>query len=210
MPPGHKHYGEIRCQCGHHKWVKSKPRDSSESPFEVMIDSREQQPYTFEGLMTNVDQGSLPIRVRTRREGLPVGDYSIFGLPSGIIIERKSKEDLYSSISQRRENFEDRLRKMSSEFMAAAVVVECEWADMILNPPAFSQFNPKALARTLDSWMIRFRVHWLFMPDRSTAEAKTYRLLEMFHHLHERGETAIQEEHGRWAAVGYPGLNPAT
>src|SRR5690349_17684465 len=94
-------------------------------PFRIVIDSREQRPYTFLGLRTNKDEGDRPIIVETITHGLPVGDYTLDGHPGGIIIERKSKEDMFQSITDR-DNMKRRLGLMSSGFATAHWVVECE------------------------------------------------------------------------------------
>lgn len=158
-------------------------------PFTVIVDTREQKPYTFNGLRANADQGNRPIHVPFVREALGVGDYSIRGMDS-CVVERKSKEDLYSSVVKR-DNFIGRLERMSEQCSFAAIVVECEWADMLMNPPPRSKFSPKALARTVFAWSIRYPiVHWFFLPDRASAEAATFRILEQFHHAIHHGEHA--------------------
>jgi len=173
------------------------------SPFSVVADSREQQPYKFEGLLANADQKHAVIKVPVERRALEVGDYSIHGMTDLITIERKSKEDLYSSISQRRENFEQRLKKMCLEYTIAFVVVEAGWDDLLLNPPKHTQFNPKSLSRTIDAWMIRWpRVHWVMMPGRDMAEAKTYRLLERFYWAYREGKWFEAERYAEAVAGG--------
>lgn len=157
-------------------------------PFTVIIDSSEQLPFRFKGLISNVKDGSRPIVVPTRTEALSIGDYAISGL-SMIAVERKSKEDLYKSIGQRRDNFEQRLKRMCLECAFAAVVIESDWADILNNPPGFTRFAPKSLFRTVLAWMIRWpRVHWLAMPGRPVAEATTFRLLEKFWEAFQEGE----------------------
>src|SRR5690606_4510953 len=111
------------------------------------------------------------IDVPTMRTALPVGDYSIFGHP-GFLIERKSKADLYSSISQARENFKDRLRRMQDDYDFPVILVEAEWLELITDPPKFSKFSPRSLTRTIISWMTTCdRVKWLMAPSRAHAEA---------------------------------------
>jgi ERCC4-type nuclease len=153
-----------------------------ECPFAVLIDSREQLPYSFDNLYAGPVGRSRRIIVPTRRVALAVGDYSVFGWPR-IVIERKSKEDLWNSISQARENFVGRLEKMGDSFLCdwAAVMVEAEWGEILSQPPPFTEYRPKSLARTIQAWMIRFpAVHWIFMPGRDFAEAMTFRLLERY------------------------------
>lgn len=156
--------------------------DVVQCPFTVLVDSREHCPYDFLGLRSNKDQGDLPIVVPTMRVALATGDYSILGLPR-IAIERKTKDDLYGSVA-RRENFEQRLERMS-RLDFAAVMIEAEWSEILNRPPPFTKFQPKALARTIFAWMIRYRVHWVLMPDRRAAEIATFRLLERYHKDHQ-------------------------
>jgi len=151
------------------------------APFTVLVDTREQRPYTFEGLRANADQGHALIHVPTVRGTLHTGDYSIKGLGEVVVVERKSKEDLYASVG-RRENFEDRMRRLCLEHSVAAVVVEAQLDELLSDPPRHSSLHPKALNRTILSWMVRWpRVHWLLCPGRVVAEAMTFRFLERFH-----------------------------
>jgi ERCC4-type nuclease len=147
-------------------------------PFTIAIDTREQLPYTFTEIYSDADRGRALIEVPTIRTGLPHGDYTILGLPQ-MVVERKSKEDLYSSISQRRDNFERRLALMQEELRWACVIIEADWRDLLASPPAFSEFSPKSLNRTLIAWEQRFpRVHWRYAHSRVFAEQLTFRMLE--------------------------------
>lgn len=156
----------------------------NQSPFTVIVDTREQLEYTFTDVPADHDEGGpdSTLVVPTMKLALPVGDYSILGLPQ-IVIERKSKEDLYSSISttKARDNFKGRLQRMAAEYMFAMVLVESEWSDLLEHPPTFTQFSPKALFRTILSWQQRYpQVHWLLMPGRDLAEIACYRVLDRF------------------------------
>jgi DNA excision repair protein ERCC-4 len=151
-------------------------------PFTVVVDSREQSPYTFANIRSDADQKRLPMRVEVVRAGLATGDYTLFGFADRITLERKSISDLYGSIS-RRANFEARLARMD-EIGAngyAAVMVEAEFSQVRTNPPPFTKLLPKSVCRTILAWDQRFpAVHWWFMPGRDAAEAWTFRILERF------------------------------
>ena len=54
----------------------------------IIIDTREQKPYSFKGRPC-------------RRKALESGDYSLLGHTKDIIIERKSRHDLYSTLTVR-------------------------------------------------------------------------------------------------------------
>ena len=155
-------------------------------PFEIVVDTREQQPYQFDNLHANADKSHARIAVPVRRAALLVGDYSLWGYP-GVVVERKSKADLFGSVAKR-DNFESRLARMD-DLSFAAVVVEAEWREILTDPPRHSKLNPKALFRTILSWQQRFKgVHWLAMPGRDAGEAATFRILETFWRQRKREE----------------------
>ena len=178
-------------------------------PFTVGIDTREQRPYQFLGLRANTDKKHARLAIRTERVNLKTGfgDYTILELPK-IAIERKSKEDLYSSIGQRRENFEERLVRMGGGpgSWYAAVVIEAEISELVAEPPAHTKLNPKSLMRTILAWQMRYpTVAWWFLPNRSAAEAWTFRLLERFWNVYEdRVEDLRAVEDGGRVVIGDP------
>jgi ERCC4-type nuclease len=153
-------------------------------PFVVAVDSNEVQHgyhYTFRGLKTNADRGNRPIEVPLvfRHLGKGHGDYQVDGHP-GIAIERKTKGDLFGSISAR-ENFTERLVIMAASFRVSFVVVEAEISEIRACPPDFSSYPVKSVLRSIQAWKIRYpNVHWDFLPGREAAEAWTFRLLEKY------------------------------
>lgn len=155
-------------------------------PFTVLVDTREQKPWTFGGINGEGRYAGNVIEVPTQRCRLVDGDYSVgfFGLE--IAIERKSKEDLYSSVVKR-DNFEGRLARMDTkrrelgDYSYFAVVVEAELNDCLHNPPHYSRLNPKALNRTVMAWRQRYRVDWYFLPGREFSEKYVYRMFERFY-----------------------------
>jgi hypothetical protein len=154
-----------------------------DSPFTVLIDSREQHPYSFQGILSDFKDDRRPINVKTERRGLYVADYAIKEL-DGIAIERKSLDDLVGSLATvpKRENFEGRLIKIAETLSYGAIVVECNSSDLFI-PGSFkhSLLNPKTIYRTYLSWSQRYPiVHWFFCQDRDFAEQTTYRILEKF------------------------------
>lgn len=160
-------------------------------PFTVVIDSSEQRPYTFKGLTADADKKFAPLAIPTVRYSLAVGDYSIQGRESEILIERKSKEDLYGSMSttEKRENFIARLEVMNA-IPWGAVVVEAGWQELIESPPRHTKFAPKSLYRTILFWMQRYpKVHWFPAFSREFAEITTFRLLQCWHRDHETNAT---------------------
>lgn len=149
------------------------------SPFLIVIDDREKTPYSFSGLRADAAKKNRPLLISTTTGRLDSGDYSIAGYESLVAVERKSLEDLYSTLGGNRERFEAEHERLAClEF--AAVVIEASWDEIIAAPPLRSQLNPKTVHRTSISWAIRYGVHWIAMGSRRAAEIETYRILEMF------------------------------
>jgi ERCC4-type nuclease len=156
------------------------PRDC---PFTIIRDSLEQLPYLFQDVVGDFRGDYAPLRVKTVKKRMPVGDYGIVGFP-GIAIERKSKEDFFGSMAdnRKRENFIERLRKMQSTLEYGAVVVECYPKEIYEDPPGYCKLNPKTAFRSTISWSLQFPlIHWWFCFDRSWAEQTTFRILEKFY-----------------------------
>ncbi len=137
------------------------------SDFTIIVDSREQKPYSFTGYTCNV-----------KRSGLKTGDYSIEGYESVICVERKSKEDLYSSLGNSRKRFEAEFQRMS-EYEYRALVVEATLQDLMI-PPNYSAMTSNSVINSVISWGIRYGVQVYFAGSRILGECLTYRILEKF------------------------------
>ncbi len=139
----------------------------------VAIDTREQKPYRF---------------ARSEVKTLASGDYSIVGLEDRIAIERKTKEDAYSSLGQGRARFERELQRLS-RIDYAAMVIETSLPEF-LQAPAFSRMNPKAAASSIVAWSVKYRVCVFFAGDRPHGNALTRKLLEKYLRYHHGGADA--------------------
>lgn len=136
---------------------------NKKTPLPILTDSREQNPYEFEGAVT---------------AALKSGDYSLFGFEDQIAIERKSLADAYSSLGSNRERFRREMERLS-KMDYAAIVIESTMEEFLKAPP-YSQMNPRAAINTLLSWSIRFKVNIFFAGNRRLGRTLTYRLLEKF------------------------------
>jgi len=158
------------------------PADVQVCPFTVVIDNREGAPYPFTNLRSDASDGNRKIYVPRRFVHLETGDYSIEGCESKICVERKSLEDLFSTLGQGRERFEREHERMaeinSTPGGHACVVVEADWKTAMFCPPEHSRLSPKTVFRTWLAWRNRYGVEWLFMGDRRMAEITTFRILE--------------------------------
>lgn len=147
------------------------------SPFTVTVDTREQHPYDFAGLRADARQGGWLLTVTTQAATLASGDYSILGHEGCVAVERKSKADLFGTLSQGRERFVRELERLAC-MPFAVVVVEAEWSE-VLEGATFSRLKPKTVYRSVIAWQQRYpNVHWWFVPGRAFGMATTYRVLE--------------------------------
>ena len=129
----------------------------------VVIDSREQLPYEFEDSITRT---------------LQTGDYSLFGYEDQITVERKTKADAYGTIGRGRTRFLKELERLS-EIDYSAIVVEASLSNFV-EPPRFSQLNPKSAINSLLAWSIRYGVHVYFADNRVMGNLLTLRILERY------------------------------
>ena len=129
----------------------------------VVIDTREQLPYEFEDSI-----------IRT----LQTGDYSLFGYEDQITVERKTKADAYGTIGKGRTRFIKELERLR-EIDYSAIVVEASLSNFV-EPPRFSQLNPKSAINSLLAWSIRYGVHIYFADNRIMGNLLTVRILERY------------------------------
>lgn len=159
------------------------------TPFTILIDSREQLPYSFR----DVDKRNRI--VMTRYQHLKTGDYSLLGFESEIMIERKSLKDLYSTIGQEicskdSGRFERELQRLSSaEF--ACVMIEASEEEvehpLDFNAEWYSRMAPSSIIGKILSWHVQYpKVHWKFAGSRDRAEWVTFELLRKYYEQQER------------------------
>lgn len=84
----------------------------------IVIDSREQQPYTFRGYDIQIELGTLL-----------TGDYSLAGFTDRIAIERKELSDLIQCLSWERERFSREMQRAKG-YDFFAVIIEASWQAM--------------------------------------------------------------------------------
>lgn len=177
-------------------------------PFVVVIDSAEQQPYTFQNLRADADKKNrlLIVDIEWRclqRYPNSLGDYS-FTSPTicGIgrcHVERKSMEDAHGTIlgwDGRRERFERELENLS-RLDAALVVVECSLETLCRQAPTHKQTaqqNSKTLHRSIIAFQQDYSVRWLFCDTRRLAEQTTFRFFERYWHKQHEAEKQTAKE----------------
>ena len=150
-------------------------------PFKVVVDSREQLPYEFSGMIGPSDEALM---VPTVVKGLPSGDYSIEGFEDQVAVERKSLDDLYGSVTWGRDRFEREIERLNS-YQSAFVVIEATWQEIMApseyRPGWENRTEPRSVEGTIVAWSIRYsRVHWWACGDRRGAEQRTFSILRKF------------------------------
>lgn len=146
--------------------------------FAITIDTREQQPWLFRGLTTRTWEWMVPCS----KGGLAQGDYAITNYESELVIERKSLEDLYGTLTTGRDRFKRELERISDCCRMGAVVVEASW-EVISSPEHYrtdwrSQMRPQSVIGSIQSLAVRYpKVHWFCMPTRAEAEWTAFQLM---------------------------------
>jgi ERCC4-type nuclease len=153
-------------------------------PFTVLVDSREQAPYTFDAIPPRAANAGKRLIVKTEYRGLKAGDYSIDGCEDEIAVERKSLEDLYGTLGGGRDRFEREFERLA-KMQFAAVVIEADtreiWRPKEFRPNWHSKLNPRTVEGTIVSWSLDYpTIHWWPMGSRRAAELRTFAVLEMF------------------------------
>jgi hypothetical protein len=148
-------------------------------PFTIVIDTNEGTPFEFDSIQNGEGQ---TIRVPTVRRPLylsGLADYTIDGMETLVQIERKA-DDLYSSMSERREIFEGEIERLNSMCEFAAVVCEVPRSTIIMDNHRFGA-RSKSIMSTVSNWRVRFPgVHFIFADGRWDAEQECWRLLSGF------------------------------
>jgi ERCC4-type nuclease len=122
----------------------------------IVIDSREQEPYSFD-----------PRLAATVRRALQAGDYSVGGFEDQVAVERKTLDDFVSTLIHRRRRFREELRKLS-RYRAACVVVEAELLD-VLGKRYRGEARPEAVVGSTLSILLDYGVPVMFCGNRQAA-----------------------------------------
>lgn len=129
---------------------------SSGGPVTLIVDTREQEEYSFD-----------PRLVATVRRALPAGDYSIEGLEDRVAVERKTLDDFVSTVIHSRARFREELRKLAG-YRAACVVVEAGLID-VLQKRYRGGAHPNAVLGNALSLILDYRVPVFFCTTRQAS-----------------------------------------
>lgn len=127
----------------------------------IIQDTREQYPFSFDGLPVEIVAGTLP-----------TGDYSLAGFEDQITVERKAAGDLLSCLTSGRDRFRRELERLRG-YEAAAVVVETTF-DNLINGYHRNRIAPEAVEQSVVSMMCNYRLPFFFAVSRRQAEKFTF------------------------------------
>lgn len=137
----------------------------------VIVDSREQKPFTFTGAQiyenTTVEAGTLN-----------VGDYSVAGMENVVACERKSLPDLVQCLAGSRERFVRELER-SRALESFCVIVEAPW-EALAKGEYRSQLRPQAACQSVAAFMARLGVPFWFCGSRAAAEYCCWSFLRQY------------------------------
>jgi len=129
---------------------------SSQGLATIIIDTREQEPYSFD-----------PRQAAAVRRALPAGDYSVEGLEERVAVERKTLDDFVSTVIHSRARFRKELRKLAG-YPAACVVVEAGVLDVLVHRYR-GDAHPNAVLGNALSVILDYRVPVFFCGNRQAA-----------------------------------------
>ena len=149
-------------------------------PYTIVIDQQEGAPWLFQGLKTSTTHFEVETTVRHMK----TADYAIDGLEKIMVIERKSLEDLYGTLTHGNERFKREMHRMVRDHESSAIVVEADW-EAIKRPWEHStdwrsDATPQSIIGSVFSAMNYYpTVHWFFPPTRADAQWCCFQLLRM-------------------------------
>ena len=133
----------------------------------IVIDTREQAPYSFSGYDALVQRATLD-----------TGDYSIKGFETVVAVERKAPDDLMACLTRERERFTRELDRLRG-FHSAAIVVEMPF-DYLGGGMYRSSMKPESAVQSVISIIEKYRMPIFFATTRKMGEFFTYHFLRHF------------------------------
>lgn len=149
----------------------------------ITVDSREQNPYRFEG---------YPAEIRTG--ALNTGDYSLLGFESEVAIERKELGDLIGCLSHDRDRFTRELERLRG-YASAALLIEAPFS-AIAQGRYRSRMDAGAAVQSLLSIMEHYRMPLLFADNREAGERYVFDILRHFLRHAEQKYKALEMQTG--------------
>ncbi len=134
----------------------------------VVVDTREQEPYSFD-----------PERFEVVRHALPAGDYSLQGMERLVAVERKSLDDFVQTVIRSRERFRKELLALQT-CASACVVIEAGFQDVISGRYS-SGAHPNSVIGSALSIIVDYSIPVFFCSNRQAARLFVEEYLLKFH-----------------------------
>lgn len=135
----------------------------AQMPLTILVDTREQTPLLFQGH-------------RVRKATLKQGDYCLAGDRYGLVIERKSLEDLFGTVTKGIERFERELRRLEP---CAYPIVLVEASPRTVAAGAFhSQANGLRVLDHIIKLCVKHHVCLMFCDGGAEAQVMATQLLK--------------------------------
>ena len=128
----------------------------------IIVDTREQKPLPFKvaGIITEI-----------KREALSVGDYMVEfedGYRPKTTIERKSKADLYGTLSKGYTRFKKELQRADNQEVHIIILVESSLAK-VAEGFVRSKRHPESLVQQIFTMEVNYGRRFVFVPSRVSA-----------------------------------------
>ncbi len=120
----------------------------------IVVDTREQEPWSFRDLPT--EPGTLD-----------TGDYSVRGLEHRVAVERKSLDELLACIGRERDRFKRELQRLRA-YRFRCLVVEASYADLERGEWR-SKIQPSHVLGSLAAWMAQYSLPVMLAGDHEPA-----------------------------------------
>ena len=134
--------------------------------FTILIDTREQKPWRFEGIKDMCEVGTLK-----------TGDYSLKDYEDCIAVERKSLADFIGSIGKNRKRFMAEMER-ASKIKHFCVIVEGSWFDLFTGNYR-SHLIPASAVGSAIGIMARFGIPVIMAETRKQAEQLCKKFLRL-------------------------------
>lgn len=129
----------------------------------VIVDTREQRPFEFR-------------EARVTRRALPEGDYQLLGDAKGLVIERKSVEDLFGTVAKDLDRFRREMERLS--YHAFPVLLVEGLPEAVAAGARYSQANGHRVLDHALALCITYGVAPVFCHGRTAAQDMAWRLLK--------------------------------
>lgn len=145
------------------------------SEFTIVVDTRENKPFSFEEYPVEVLQNTIETGDYAVHQPDHYGNHDTLEAP--FAVERKAAGDFVSSVSSSRERFKREIKRAADWPAPMPIVVEKPWIHFSQGN-YYANVHPNALSGTVDTWGEAYNCQFFFRDNRKDAEDFTYEMLK--------------------------------